>query len=218
MLDLKSLELKLATGEVVLGKKSYPIRALSARESRRLRAALPRPVPKSTIPDPNKGSLAPPIPNENEPGYAERYDDWFADLAAASLAVALDFVPAGRKKFVEGEPAGDAVWVRAAIDELTGELSDLQIKEGHATILSLLGPRRVREELVVDLGPETAEDLAARFKLPERYARGDAGLFVRLCQRNHIDPFRALGADYDNPTVWALLIQDMVVAQAEGGE
>lgn len=215
MLKIRSLQAALATTKVTIDGVEYTVRALSAADTDRIMAVCPEPEPKTRMPDPNGGSLATPIPDRNEPGFAALMDAHHRKVRKLQVAVALDGVPDG---FAAWGSTGqsDKAWADKAVEELSVTLTDYQIGTVWSALMGLLDQSRVRRALITEVeGVETADDVAARFKLPERYGIGDAGLFLRICERYGESPFAAVGVSYDDPTMWRLLREQERIRMAE---
>jgi len=87
MLSLNDLAESIATGTVRVGERIVTVRALSAVEHAAILAALPRPVAPLKK-DPNKGSGAPRVPDEQDPEYLAKVEAWFATFRAAVVVLA----------------------------------------------------------------------------------------------------------------------------------
>lgn len=86
MINLSELAASIEVGVVEVGNRPVQVRALTAAQHTAVLAAIPKPQPPLGK-DPNKGSAAPKIPNENDPAYLSELEAWYTKFRAAVVAV-----------------------------------------------------------------------------------------------------------------------------------
>lgn len=103
---LNELASSIETVSVVIRGRTVVVRPLPAKFSRRLYEAFPEPAPPLR-PDPSRGSLAPPIPDESDPEHQRRARAYYQRVAMASIVAAarLDVARSG-----DNCAAQDGVW------------------------------------------------------------------------------------------------------------
>jgi hypothetical protein len=134
---------------VVLRGKPVELRLTSALTQARLESAMPRPR-APMIQDPNRGSLAPPVPDENNPEYVAAMEERARRMQIAEVAIAMDFeVPRpgdlleGTRRWTDCQSVADReAWASAAIDVLGSALTQTEIGMARAemarTLMKLL--------------------------------------------------------------------------------
>lgn len=117
---------------VVLRGRPVELRLTSALTQARLESAMPRPR-APMIQDPNRGSLAPRISDENDPEYVAAMEERDWKMQIAEVAIAMDFavgdVPEGvPHRWHLCETSGERrQWAEAAVSNLGGELTRAEI-------------------------------------------------------------------------------------------
>lgn len=218
--SIQRLAKELCAGTAKVRGNDVSIRALRASESDRVRSAYPRPYPTKMMRPTNMGSLAPDVPNEHDPDFRRSIEDWMWDVQCAEVVIGADVAVADGTCW-SNHPAGldDAAWLRSAVPLLREHLSRFEIVTLWNAILELCNTadKRVCTDLISQLPDEpTADDIDAVFKLPRRYGVTNAGMFLRVCERYGIDPFKATATpDYEDPGLWSILLGQEQVRNAE---
>lgn len=213
----------LTTGTVTVRGQEITIRAISAKDADLLNRLYPRPVPTTLCRPKDMGSLAPDVPDENEPGFRPKVASWFAQLQSLVVVLGADI------RLREDDPGvavikdlkDDAInkWFDERVGELRALWSLPEIAEVYTRIMDLGRFERMRSALIEDCTgrPRLAEEGAAarKFELPTRYKISDLSQFFRVCARFGIDPFRTDQPEYDRPELWHLLIHQEHIFAAE---
>jgi hypothetical protein len=76
---------------------------LSGADDAAIREAMPPPQPP-LVKDPNRGSAAPLVPNENDPAFRAAFDGWYGRRAVVRLAAATGWEPDGLGKWNPDAP------------------------------------------------------------------------------------------------------------------
>ena len=124
--DLIGIETSANTTTATLRGKPVTLRLTSALTQARLEESVPRPR-APMVPDPNRGTLAPKVPDMTDPGYQQASETWAARLQVAEVAVALDLEVDGRTwdSLADGDERRD--WATKAIDQLGSSLTRAEI-------------------------------------------------------------------------------------------
>lgn len=206
MRSIREIAKDLASGEVQLGPEKVRARALRASESDLMAEVWPRPVPDKLRPAPGKGSLEL-IPDERDPGHLLKLAAWVRLTQCVEVAAACGLAYEGRP-WDPARPRGElAAWGDGVTREMCECLTVSQITAAFIAVRDLVDHRRARAEVLVEVPAEDAKRAdPAEYRLPEHYALGDGGVFLRTCERFGRDPFSAAGVAPDDPGMWALVL------------
>lgn len=206
--SLSEFAQSLSTGTLTVRGLTLKIRALKDSESAKLMALFPRPAPP-LAPDPNRGSLAPHIPNENDPAYLVKATEWYDLMRRLQIVVSCGFGDG------EGERM-DAATLRKWADEVSDAFTRLEVAAIYTKILDLMSDtaqQKARNALVVDLAGRAADEMpSSGMSLPENYAVTNTYAKLEVCAYFHIDP-RTVD-DFD-PGLMALLREHVRVRSEE---
>lgn len=213
----------LTTGTVTVRGQEIAIRAVSAKEADLLNRLFPRPVPTTLCRPKDMGSLAPDVPDENEPGFRPKLASWFARLQCLVVVLGADVrlqdEDAGAAAIKDLKDDAVAKWFDDRVDAIRGLWSLPEIAEVYTRIMDLGRFDQMRSALIEDCTgqPKRAEEVIAtrKFKLPDRYRITDLSQFLRVCSRYGINPFLTGQPEYDHPELWHLLIHQEHVFAAE---
>lgn len=98
-------------------------RELSAADDRAIKAAMPPPAAPLGK-DPNKGSSAPPVPQNDDPGFVAAFNVWFSRRAIVRLACAIGWKDENGRAWDRHAAADEmAGWCDAAFESLTAGIS-----------------------------------------------------------------------------------------------
>ena len=136
MLSLSDLTTSVLTSTVTLRGVACPATVPTALQMAELRKVRPRPVPPAQArPGPAGGALEW-GPDETEPGYVRAHREWLSDMAVLELAVAIDWQTAGLLRYDNALTL--ATWATDAIREISGVLTDAEIRSALDTIYAPL--------------------------------------------------------------------------------
>ena len=204
----------IETEPISVRGRQMMVRALSARETSRLSRLFPRPM-APLGPDPTKGSLAPPVPNENDPAHRSAFEEWFWQRKLMEVLLCADFV----RLPVPGEDAGDRAMLARAVAELENTFTQVELQRIWQSSRMLFDERaqvKIRAALIADAEKEWESIESAEtgaWTLPENYAKTVMSAKLEICRWYGMHP----GAIDDvSPGLWEILLADYrFVKQAE---
>lgn len=204
--SLKAFAESLSKGSVTVRGQPLPIRALKDSETGRLLSLFPRPI-APLGPDLTRGSLAPPVPNENDPAHRVACEVWYELYRRVQIAIACGFAESG----------ADQAALKATSDELGESFTRPELGRIYSAIIDLMSEtaqKRARDALIVDLTNIPADQQPhPAVEMPKDYGTTRTYAKLEVCAYFHIDP-RAVD-DFD-PGLMALLAEHVKVRKGEG--
>lgn len=145
MISIEDLAESLGTFDIEIAGKTVKAKRLSAYDRRQARAHAPVPVPPLTKKDPTKGSLAPPLPDENDPGFRADFLKWSYRVQAIEIAIALGLKLPGGLEWGPGLIGGGqvAAFAEAACTAIEQAWSSETIERVHKAINEAPTPQDV---------------------------------------------------------------------------
>lgn len=187
-----SLELSLPPSRPELPARKFAVRALWARETDLIDEAFPRPTPP-LVKDPDKGSLAPKIPDESSPAHQRALRVWVRDVMRAQVFLSIEFKD---KATISPEE------LRKGVEELPDRFREDEIQLFWGAMQELSPKNLIRQAVRVIV--IAAEDLKRAEEaglagiagngddgvvLPEAFAVTNDTILYRAAQRSGQDPF-----------------------------
>lgn len=189
---LLTAELPPAPEVTIRGVTVRP-RPLTLREAAAVRESFPRPIPP-LVKDPAKGSLAPKIPDEQDPEYRRACQANYYAVLVAEAAIAVGWTTGGAGFKADAAREDRDAWLRAASTEIAGVLTEPEL----AAIGDALAradrdlEAAARRGLIVALGDDAKADDDEEEALPENYGQTRLYALLRACERFGLDPTKAL--------------------------
>lgn len=186
---------KLAHGAIDLGRDVVRVRVIDFFEDDWIREVMPEPEPP-LVPKAGRGSLAPKVPDHDDPGYVRAFAKWSKRAAVLELAIAMDLEAQGQRfdrDWARAEDAGGDTarrWAEEAVRNLGEQLSRTALNEAIAQLRGIEGDLvrraycqvygvddedltiRERELLRIDIGAG-ANTLSMAMDLGKEYGQGD---------------------------------------------
>ncbi|MBX3380858.1 MAG: hypothetical protein KF805_12260 [Phycisphaeraceae bacterium] len=177
------------------GELELNLRVLSSMELDQIADLFPRPAPPLGQ-NPTAGSLAPPIPREDDVGYQRRLRRWYIDLRAAEVCVAIDYEhsvsnEAAAITFANCPEADRQAWLRSAVDSIKSLLPEPELRMLSDSMHELSTVPMVKEAikiLIIEREGELPPDVDNVIQIPQNYDRSEMGLLMTAAERYGQDP------------------------------
>ena len=160
------------------------VRMLSAADEAMLEAIAPRPIPPRKK-DESAGSLAPPVPDPENPAYRAEYQSWYVRRLTIEAGVALEMIFPPGLTWSASDRAQSEKWAACAPQLARFPIAMLeQIVEFSRSLGSLS-----RDEAVAKLITPAPPDAKGTERVtPDRYFTHDTYVMLRVCERFGLNP------------------------------
>lgn len=189
-LTLSSILGTAAPRSLLIDGRSVSVRRLTLADDLLMDILLPPPTPPM-IKDPNAGSLAPKVPDQNDPKYRRERAAWFSSRLAVEAAIALGAASDdGEEWNVDAPEEANRSWIEKIKVGMRAQPQTLLERIVAEARRDDENPRKTVEALIQDLGAQPVGSGAMR--IPENYATTKLFAMLSVCERFGMDPARGL--------------------------
>jgi hypothetical protein len=190
MSSLRQLAEKLGKDTVKVREVSIDIRAVLDSEAEILDRILPVPLAPRTKRDPEAGSLAPLLPDTDDPAFIRAMQVWNRRRMRMEVAIACGIVQGLANSGVTDEQLGENL--ARGEQEVKSLLTAQELSRVFVRVRDLADSTDqalAREALIVDMSKVAADDIASAASLPKEYGTTLGYLDLRIAERFKIPPW-----------------------------
>ncbi|MBS0187119.1 MAG: hypothetical protein JSS51_03560 [Planctomycetes bacterium] len=187
-LESRTFVRSIAYRDVPVGETTVKVRGLSGLESLAVDQAFVHPAPPMRR-NPEKGSLADPEPDLNDPAFQAAQRKLTQDVVAGEAAIACELSLEGTPFPAEARAQGP--WIVRAAAWMQSVFSEAQLSTIYTVSRSMSGFDTIKahaHSLIVEYTPKKDDEKRDPFELPKDWMRSEEGMLMRAAARFGQDP------------------------------